>query len=57
MTPIGVENSMDDQAKVAQLKTTSRKMALTWYMKFKATTPIGQVRSLAEIKQELLKEF
>ena len=48
---------MDDQAKVAQLKTTSRKMALTWYMKFKATTPIGQVRSLAEIKQELLKEF
>lgn len=27
-----------------------------WYMNFKAMTPIGQVRSLAEIKQALLKE-
>lgn len=52
-----VKQMLDDQANIAQLERTFRKRALTWYMNFKATTPTGQVRTLTEIKQALLKEF
>ena len=52
-----VKQTPNDLAKIAQLETTFRERALTWYMKFKATTPPRQVRTLAEIKKALLKEF
>jgi hypothetical protein len=31
--------------------------ALTWYIKYKATVPVGQTRYLTKIKRDLLKEF
>jgi hypothetical protein len=34
-----------------------RDKALTWYMKYKYTTSVGQERSLAEIKKDMLWEF
>jgi hypothetical protein len=43
--------------KIAQLETTFRGHALVWYMKLQSTTPTGQARTLAEIRQALLKEF
>jgi len=52
-----MKQTPNDQAKMAQLETMFREGALSWYMKFKATTPSFQVRTLAEIKQALLKEF
>jgi hypothetical protein len=39
------------------LETTFKGYALAWYMKLESTTPIGQVRPLAEIRKALLKEF
>ena len=45
-----VKQTIDVHARIAQLETTFEERALTWYMKFKATTPTGQVRMLAEIK-------
>jgi hypothetical protein len=32
-------------------------LALLWHMKYQTTTPTGQSRTLAEIRQALLKEF
>lgn len=52
-----VKQTPNEQAKIAQLETTFIERALTWYMKFKATTPAGKTRTLAKIKQALLKEF
>jgi hypothetical protein len=43
--------------KIVRLETTFRDRALTWYMKYNATALIGQARSLAKIKQNLLREF
>ena len=36
-----VKQIADDNVKIAQLETTFRERALTWYMKFKATTPMS----------------
>jgi hypothetical protein len=52
-----VKRITDEATKIAQLETTFRDKALTWYMKYKATAPAGQERSLTEIKRDLLKEF
>jgi hypothetical protein len=52
-----VKRITDEATKIMQLETTFRDRALTWYMKYKATTPTGQMRSLTEIKQDLLREF
>jgi hypothetical protein len=41
-----VKRVTDEASKIAQLETTFRDRALTWYMKYKATTPVGQARSL-----------
>jgi hypothetical protein len=49
--------SKDEAVNIAQLETTFRGRALVWYMKLQSTTPIGQARTLAEIRQALLKEF
>jgi len=34
-----------------------RDISLTWYMKYKAIVPAGRPRSLAKIKNDILKEF
>jgi hypothetical protein len=52
-----VKRITDEATKIMQLETTFRDRALTWYMKYKATASVGQERSLAEIKQDLLREF
>jgi hypothetical protein len=36
----------DEASKIAQLETTFRNKYLTWYMKYRATTSTGQMRSL-----------
>ena len=38
-----------EATKIMHLETTFRDRDLTWYMKYKDTTPVGQERSLAEI--------
>jgi len=52
-----VKRVIDGVAKIMQLETTLRDRALTWYMKYNATMPVGQGRSLAKIKQYLLRDF
>lgn len=52
-----VKNVQDDAVKIAQLETTVRERALVWFMKYHNTTPARQTRTLAEVKQALLKEF
>ena len=44
-------------AKITQLEIAFRKRALTWYMKYKVTTPTSQTRTLTEIKCTLMKDF
>jgi len=39
------------------LETTFKVHALVWYMNLQSTTPIGEVGTLAEIRQAFLKEF
>jgi hypothetical protein len=46
-----------EASKITQLDTTFRDIDLTWYMKYKDTTPMRQVRSLIEIKRDLLRKF
>jgi hypothetical protein len=45
------------QQRLHSWKPHFRDRALMWYMKYKATAPVGQARSLTEIKRDLLKEF
>jgi hypothetical protein len=52
-----VKRITDEASKIAQLETTFRDRALTWYMKYKVTAPVGQTRSLTKIKRDLLREF
>jgi hypothetical protein len=52
-----VKNVQDDDVKIVQLEMTFRDHALLWYMKYHNTTPVGQTRTLAEVRQALLKEF
>jgi hypothetical protein len=47
----------DETTKIVHLETMFRNKALMWYMKYKATMPIGWIRSLVDIKRDLLKEF
>jgi hypothetical protein len=42
---------------IVQLATTFRGRVLVWYMKLQSTTPTEHARTLAEIRQKLLKEF
>jgi len=51
------KNVQDEVVKIPQLETTFIGRALVWYMKLHSTTPIGHAWTLAEIRQELLKEF
>jgi hypothetical protein len=51
------KNVQDEAVNIAQLETTFRGHTLVWYMKLQSTTPTGQARTLAEIRQALLKEF
>jgi hypothetical protein len=52
-----VKNVQDEATNIVQLETMFRGRALVWYMKLQSTTPTGQARTLAEIRQALLKEF
>ena len=52
-----VKQTLDDHDKITRLETIFRERALTWYMKFKDTTPVGKVRTLDKIRHDLLKEF
>ena len=47
-----IKQVTDDAIKIAQLTTTFRDRALTWYMKYNQ-----QVRNLGQIKTTLVKEF
>jgi len=47
----------DEATNIAQLETTFKDKDLTWYMKYMATTSMGQERSLMVIKRYILKEF
>jgi hypothetical protein len=42
---------------IVQLETTIRDHALLCYMKYHNATPVGQIRTLAELRRALLKEF
>jgi hypothetical protein len=46
-----VKNVQDDDANIAQLETTFREHALLWYMKYRSTAPVGQTRTLADIRK------
>ena len=50
-----IEQVQDDDTKRAQLATTFRDRALTWFMKFSTSTQ--QPNTIQEIKDELKKEF
>jgi hypothetical protein len=52
-----VKKVQDDDMKIVQLVTTFRDHVLLWYMKYQSTAPVGQARTLADIRQALLKEF
>jgi hypothetical protein len=52
-----VKRITDESFKIMQLETTFMDRALTWYMKYKDIAPVGQDRSLAEIKKDILREF
>jgi hypothetical protein len=52
-----VKRITDEVTKIMQLETTFRDRSLMWYMKYKDNVLAGQMRSLTEIKQDLLKEF
>jgi hypothetical protein len=47
----------EEATKIAQLETTFRDRALTWYMKYKATATMRHIRYLTNIKRDLLKKF
>jgi hypothetical protein len=49
-----IKRVTDGAAKIVQLETTFKDRALTWYMKYKATAPVGHARYLNEIKQDPL---
>jgi hypothetical protein len=51
------KNVQDEAVKIAKLVRTFRVRALVWYMKIQCITPIGHGKTLAEIRQALLKEF
>jgi hypothetical protein len=40
-----------------QLEAKFKDISLTWYMKFKAIMPVGQARSLTDLKKDLVREF
>jgi hypothetical protein len=48
---------IDEASKIMQLESTFRDRALIWYMKCKVTILARHIRSLIEIKRDLLKEF
>ena len=50
-----IKQVQNDDIKRAGLTTTFRDRALTWFMKFSASTQ--QPRTIKEIKDELKKEF
>jgi hypothetical protein len=52
-----VKNIQDDDAKIAQLEMTFKDHTLLWYMKYHTTTPMGQTRTLVDVRQALLKEL
>jgi uncharacterized protein len=52
-----VKNVQDDDAKIAQLEMTFKDHTLLWYMKYQSIAPMGQARTLVDIRQALLKEF
>jgi hypothetical protein len=52
-----VKRFMDGESNISQLETTFRNIALKWYMKYKVTALVGQIRSLTEIKRDILREF
>jgi hypothetical protein len=45
----------DEVSKIAQMETTFKDKSMMCYMKYKATTPMGHIRSLIEIKRDILK--
>jgi hypothetical protein len=52
-----IKRVTNDTTRITQLEIMFRDRALMWYMKYKSTSPIGQMRSLAKIKQDLLRDF
>jgi hypothetical protein len=52
-----VKRIANEATKIAQLEITLRDRALTWYMKYNGSALEGKLRSLTEIKRDLLKEF
>jgi hypothetical protein len=46
-----------EASKIAPLETTFIDTVLTWYMKCKATVPVGQARSLTKKNIYLHREF
>jgi hypothetical protein len=47
----------DDDVKIVQLVMTFMDHTLLWYMKYQNTIPTRQTRTLAEVREALLKEF
>jgi hypothetical protein len=52
-----VKRIIDEVAKIVQLETTFKDRSLTWYMKYKSIAPVGQLRSMENIKHDMLREF
>jgi hypothetical protein len=51
------EESHDKASNIVRLETTFIDRSMMWCMKYKATAPMRQARSLIEIKRYLLREF
>jgi hypothetical protein len=50
-----VKGFIDVASKIMQQETTSKDRTLTWYMKYKVISPMGQARYLANIKRDILR--
>jgi hypothetical protein len=52
-----VKNIQDDDVNIAELVRNFIDRALLWYMKYHNTMLAGQTKTLAKVRQYLLKEF
>ena len=51
------KNIQDEATNISQLEIEFRQRALLWYIKYQSTIPIGQTRTLENIRKALLNEF
>jgi hypothetical protein len=52
-----VKRITDEASKICTTGDHFQRQSLMWYMKYKETVPVGQMRSLTEIKRDMLRSF